>query len=571
MVKRMNLLLRCLAVTGLLTSAVASDYEPLDPDYGAVLFQFYQADYFQSLIEFRLAREHGGIEGQGEWPTLVEGGVRLSYGMERDARAIFSERLDNLANEPTRNRAWLYIARIHYERGDYEQAWVNWSRLVQPVQNDLAGEALYLGTLIALKQGEYEQLFTMLEGGVERDRYEPFTWFNAGLASVRQQRYVQAQRYFENTIASSRRDPQNRWALEDRSHMALAHVHVQSGRLDAAEREIGQVREHGPFSRLAILAQAWVADLRGDSATAFTVAREVSQGSVAYPETQEALLLRAGLLEKLQRPGRAVAAFDQAVKRYQRGYAQIDELRSTLVSSDLLGVLVSDLQQTVGETDWFGEPPVLESAALTPYLYQLMSTNEFQALLKDLRDLYAIRLNLTHWSQRRADYDTMVQAQQRHVEGQNIAERTSAVRTELEQQARRLQRLRARADQLAEPAREQAEKTLAQLDNKLDESRALSLGVRDRTDNAVDIAQYQARVDRTFTRLEAARARVDATVQELERIILLTINADLDRQQNHIRLYEVQARLARARLLDAALVNRHTVVREPGNPAGVTP
>lgn len=558
----MKCFLRILAAMGLSAIAVSADLERLDPDYGAVLFQFYQADYFQSLVEFRLADAHGGIEGQGKWPALVEGGVKLSYGMESDARALFSQHLDNLADPQTRNRAWLYIARIHYERGDFDQALANWSRLVAPFRNELAGEAQYLGSLIHLKLERYDELFALLEEGVESGAYEPFVWFNAGLASVRQQRYLQAIRYFENTIDSARRDSANRWALVDRSQLALAHVYVQQGDLIAAEQAIGRVRQNGPFARLAVLTQAWIAELRDDAATSLTIAGSLSEGSVAYPETQEALLLRAALLEKQALPGRAVRAFDQAVRRYKQGYEQIGQLRDTLQQGDLLSVLVSDLDETVSETDWFGEPPVLESEALTPYLYRLMATNEFQALLKDLRDLYAIRLNLEHWAGRRDEYDIMVQAQQREYGGMSFAQLSAKARTTLDEQFNELRKLEVEAMQLEGTEKEQADATLAQLRQKLLESRALTFGIGDRSSNSIDITKYQARVDTVYTRLNRAAVRVDETIEQLERAILSTINADLDRQISGIRLYEIQARLARARLLDAELVRLYTVARD---------
>lgn len=64
----------------MVSPAQAEDVQPeraKDLRYGWVLYEYHQGNAFEALTQLAVAREQGGIEGHGDHPALVEGGLML--------------------------------------------------------------------------------------------------------------------------------------------------------------------------------------------------------------------------------------------------------------------------------------------------------------------------------------------------------------------------------------------------------------------------------------------------------------------------------------------------------------
>jgi len=90
----------------------------VDLRYGNALYHFFQGEELQALTELMLAHKHGGIQGHGDNPAIMQAGISLAYGMADDAQALFLELLDQNRPEHVRNAAWYYLARLHYLRAN---------------------------------------------------------------------------------------------------------------------------------------------------------------------------------------------------------------------------------------------------------------------------------------------------------------------------------------------------------------------------------------------------------------------------------------------------------------------
>ncbi|MBO6874737.1 MAG: hypothetical protein JJ874_13860, partial [Marinobacter sp.] len=80
----------------MVSPAQAEDVQPeraKDLRYGWVLYEYHQGNAFEALTQLAVAREQGGIEGHGDHPALVEGGLMLSWGMTREASRLFTQLL----------------------------------------------------------------------------------------------------------------------------------------------------------------------------------------------------------------------------------------------------------------------------------------------------------------------------------------------------------------------------------------------------------------------------------------------------------------------------------------------
>jgi len=103
----------CLLLTSTVQPALAAkdDPDPIvveDPQYGEVLFYFYQDDYFPAIVRLLAAQEQGQLEQHAEQAELLLGGMYLSYGHHLEAAQIFERLLaDNVAPE-IRDRTWFF-------------------------------------------------------------------------------------------------------------------------------------------------------------------------------------------------------------------------------------------------------------------------------------------------------------------------------------------------------------------------------------------------------------------------------------------------------------------------------
>ena len=86
--------LLCLLCASAAPAAVAAidAAEPIvvnEPEYGEVLFYFYQEDYFPAIARLLAAKQRGRLSEHEEQAELLLGGMFLSYGHHLEAAAIF--------------------------------------------------------------------------------------------------------------------------------------------------------------------------------------------------------------------------------------------------------------------------------------------------------------------------------------------------------------------------------------------------------------------------------------------------------------------------------------------------
>ena len=93
-----------------------------DPQYGEVLFYFYQDDYFPAIVRLLAAQEQQQLDDHAEDAELLLGGMYLSYGQHLDAANIFERMLADNVSPEIRDRTWFFLAKIWFQRGYHEKS-----------------------------------------------------------------------------------------------------------------------------------------------------------------------------------------------------------------------------------------------------------------------------------------------------------------------------------------------------------------------------------------------------------------------------------------------------------------
>jgi hypothetical protein len=119
-----------------------------DLEYGPVLFEFYQQDYFYGLVEDATLAASGNRVAGSNSARLLGGSMMLRYALPEQAEAIFTRLLSNTKSSDIRNRAWYHLARLYYNRSDRTNANRALGQITGELPRDLHVDYHYLASLI---------------------------------------------------------------------------------------------------------------------------------------------------------------------------------------------------------------------------------------------------------------------------------------------------------------------------------------------------------------------------------------------------------------------------------------
>ncbi len=548
--------IRCLWVLVVLmlplaTTAKGDETEARDLKYGAVLFQYFQQNYFETLVEYAWAEEHGGIANHGTYPELLKGGVSLSYGLDEQAEGIFDRLADSNLSEPVRNRARFYLGKMQYLRGETATAARNLNQIQGRMPAQVDAEYRYLAALVNVKLGYLDAGKNVAESIQPGSPFAPYFYFNLAISLERQGRTADAVESLERVLAFDDGSAE-RQRLADRARMALAHLYASHDDMPNAGLQLANINTRGAYSNRGLLGASWLAINAGDYRQALAPLDVLTSRSVALPEVQEAILLRPHVYERLGLEGRAARGFINADHRFRHTLRQLTEARETLAQADVLELFVRNLEDVLDQSDWFGQAPSVAVNRLSPFLVELMSEHTFQSVLKDLRDLYAIRNNLKRWQNRRSDFSTILAARVGKRDGASQEDRLFEIQSRMAVLQQERQRL---AEQLAaQPADEREKLAWLQDDLNFELARAeAALSALQGSKSLSSNAYFEQEVNGMMASVAAELVRTDGLIKRLEDVMLALVTTELNIHQGRLEQYQVEAQLAKVRILDRSL------------------
>jgi hypothetical protein len=207
------------------------------------------------------------------------------------------------------------------------------------------------------------------------------------------------------------------------------------------------------------------------------------------------------------------------------------------------------------DNDWFGTAPSVSLNPLSPFLFELMSDHSFQSVLKDLRDLYAIRNNLEYWKQKRADFEVMLEAR---AQASKTAVRDIRITAALEQQAvlqDRYTSLKQEAARIEPYQWDRLQWQLSDVQFELDSARIMTQQLESSPGFTSGTNDHAPGVEHAMTRVDKELENTIALIGKVESVMLELINAELGVHEKRLKYYRVQSHLAKARILDRSLAD----------------
>jgi predicted Zn-dependent protease len=372
-----------------------------DLEYGLVLFDYFQKNYFEALIEQEYAQTIGNSIANASTGQILKGGMMLSYGMPDASKKIFEQLLQAQATEEISNKAWFYLAKMLYAKSDIASARDALNRVKGKVPDEIYTEYNYLVLLIAKGnlqvKGSGPISEDVLKSAQKNTPYYPYLLFNTAIMQLRNDQLKDAVQNLEKVTEYSGKSEELS-VLSDRARHGLAELAIKYNRLDEAWNYLKLIRTNGLYSNRALLSYAWAAINLKRFGEAIPALEMLNNRSIAIPEVQEAIVLLAHVYEQEGLLKKALQANVNAENNYHKGVQMITEARAIIEKQDVPREFINNIEAMIDDSDWFNTKPSVDYKKLTPFLIDLMAGYQFRETLDELADLYAMESNLEYWS-----------------------------------------------------------------------------------------------------------------------------------------------------------------------------
>lgn len=551
-----------------LSSPAGSHIQSLaDLEYGVVLFEYHQQDYFKGLIEQAYATATNNSQAQSHRGQLLKGGMALSYGMPDVAEDIFGRLLSSEPEPQLRNRAWYYLAKLYHSHSKPNEAHAALENIAGALPADLHLDYHYLATLVNGDGKHLNSVQRAVDDIPSGAPQYPYLLFNLGVSYLRAGDQAAAVQNLEKVVASAD-DSEELLVLADRARHGLAQIAMQEQRLVDAWAQLQSIRTEGLYSSRALLAYAWTTIRQEVYQAALPALQLLNDRSIALPEVQEGKVLLGHLYEQQGSMTRALKSHLEAEKEFSKGIAALDEARRIIDLRDVPREFIANLDAIVDDSDWLGAQPSVDYANLTPFLVDLMASNAFNQVLRELSQLYAIRDNLNHWANQTDQHTLILNNAAERVFDANMQEllQDSAglhERLAIQRKELGLLTLSLETDDQArfKSLLQSSTKELALLEDKMK-------SLKEQSEPYQQPAAYPAMVKDHHRRVAEQLNETKHYIAQLEPVMRNLVKAELDKHEERMRYYLAQTRLAKARLYDTALINLNSSdAVESGGPA----
>jgi tetratricopeptide (TPR) repeat protein len=401
----------CLFVTASAQPALAAkdDPDPIvveDPQYGEVLFYFYQDDYFPAIVRLLAAQDQGQLGQHAEQAELLLGGMYLSYGHHLEAANIFERLLANNVVPEIRDRTWFFLAKIWKQRGYFDEAQNALSQLSENLPDNLWREAQMLQSQIYIDSGQYDSAIALLQNWKGRTEWANYAKFNLGVALVRSGRVNEAADILDD-LGDLNPFNEEMTSLRDKANLALGYSLLQDKQPLAAKEPLQRVRLEGPFSNKALLGVGWADAEVENYSRALVPWMELRGRDLLDPAVQESMLAIPYALAKLDAISQAADHYLNAIEAFYEETNRIDRTIGFIESGEIFDQFLSD--DPLDSAGWYWRLEELPEGPEARYLYHLLATHEFQEGLKNYRDLNYLHSNLDQWQQSVSVYENMLE------------------------------------------------------------------------------------------------------------------------------------------------------------------
>jgi len=511
--------------------------------FGEALYHAYQGQYFDALqrLDTELAQYH--VLDEPELDTLhyhindaefSVGDFELDYRMhERAGRAIKAV-LEGAVDEAVRNEAAFRLARIHFQKGQLDDALQALARIKGKVPEEVKGDLEFLRANVYLATGQPSEAVKVLAQLKSNEHLAGFVAYNLGIALLQDGRTQEAIEQLDKAGQVPADDPAS-LAIRDKSNLVLGTMLFESGNFERARQSLDRVHLEGPFSNQALLraGSAEASAQQYDRALVpwnILVDREPTDAAV-----QEVVLAVPHAYASLNLHGRAALLYGHALEVFSNQIGRVDASIRSIREGRFLTALIRE--ESREDETWVIRLRNLPDAPETYYLMESMASHDFQTALQNYLDLEDLRSRFIAWKTSLDAFDDIIRLRGQNYEpllpevDAQFRELDARMRVRLEQRKHLTERLQTiltapQPDYLATAEEQTAGESIARIEKRLGNSdNSESLALRQRAARLRGTltwrleTEYNERLTAAYVHLNELKAPVDALTRQYDAFV----------------------------------------------------
>ncbi len=384
-------------------AAPSAPNELRDVYFGESLYDAFQGDWFDAVarLDTELLQHYGIDEperdtlhyhiGQAEFDV---GDFELFYRMHRRAGRAITAVIEGTVEEPVRNEALFRLARMYFQKGQPQDAWLAVGRIKGAVPVEIRDDLAFLRAQILMANGDFKEAGRILKDLQGAKSLEGFTTYNLGIALLRSGKTAEGLQYLDRAGQIESDNPAT-LAIKDKSNLVLGEKLLGENDFDAAKEVLDRVRLSGPFSNRALLSSGWADASLNRFGLALVPWTVLSEREVTDEAVQEAMLAVPYAYARLGVYSKAALLYGRALEAFSK---EVDKLGASITSINegrfLKALVREELKQ---DANWVVRLRELPQTPETFYLLDLMASHDFQESLKNYLDLEDLRKRLEAW------------------------------------------------------------------------------------------------------------------------------------------------------------------------------
>src|SRR5437867_4027140 len=238
-----------------LAAGPAAGGDVRDLHFGEALYHAYQGQYFDALqrLDTELAQYH--VLDEPELDTLhyhindaefSVGDFELNYRMHQRAGRAIKAVLEGAVDEAVRNEAAFRLARIHFQKGQLDDALQALARIKGTVPEEIRGDVEFLRANVYMATGQPSEAVKVLAQLKSNERLAGFVAYNLSIALLQDGRPQEAIEQLDKAGQLPAGDPAG-LAIRDKSNLVLGTMLFESGNFERARQSLDRVHLEGPI------------------------------------------------------------------------------------------------------------------------------------------------------------------------------------------------------------------------------------------------------------------------------------------------------------------------------------
>jgi predicted negative regulator of RcsB-dependent stress response len=388
---------------GLTARAVAAA-DLKDLYFGEALFHAYQGQFFDAIqrLDTELAMYHGLDEpGRDTLHFYINdaefsvGDFELDYRMHQRAGRAIKAVLEGDVDEAVRNEAAFRLARIHFQKGQLDDAQQALARIKGTVPAAIRDDIEFLRANVYMATGQPGEAVKVLAPLNSNASMAGFVAYNLGIALLQDNRSQEAIEQLDKAGQLTASDPAGQ-AIRDKANLVLGTILFESGSFERAKQALDRVRIEGPFSNQALL-RAGAAEASAQKYDRAVVPWNIlAEREPTDSAVQEVLLAVPHAYASMKLYGRAAIGYGHALELFTNQIERVDASIKSIRDGNFLKALIRE--ESREDNTWVITLRSLPDAPETYYLMELMASHDFQTALQNYLDLEELRAKLSTWN-----------------------------------------------------------------------------------------------------------------------------------------------------------------------------